>query len=367
MVTTSKESNGSITSNQLTCMIIGTIVASELLYYPILVVKDAMQDAWICAILGGIYPIYMVLIASYMCKKFPEENILKLSKRFLGKFFGNILNALFLIQFIFYSSIKCTQLSNLVRLFINYFITQKLAILLIVIAIVYSVCQGVTALARGNEVIYYFTLIIFLVPLGVFTRGDPHNLLPVFKVSPVSIAKGTITAGMEYFGVEIMFVLYPYLKNKAEILKSGLKATAVSIGICTWFVFAPIYYLGIDIMPKYLWVVVETSKAFRMNTIKNFTFIFLFFWTMIILKNISNNYLLSSLILNEFRTRLEIKKYALILSPLIFYMSLKFGNETTVRKLLNNMVPLFTAFNIIYVSIIALLIKMRRDTTNENT
>jgi spore germination protein len=362
-----KENNSLITSNQLSCMIISTVIGSGVLFYPNIVVRDGRQDGWICSILGGVYLIYMVLIASYICSKFPDENILKLSKRYLGKFIGNTFNAIFLLYFYFSATIKCANLSDLVRLYVNYFVTQKLAIILIVITVVYSTYKGITVLARGNEVIHYFTLIMILVPLGVFTRGDPHNLLPVFNVSPVGIAKGSVTAGIEYYGVEIIFLLYPFLNNKADILKSGLKAAVICIAICTWFVFTSIYYLGIDIMPKYLWVVVETSKAFRMNTIKNFTFIFIFFWVMIVLKNISSNYFSSALILNELWSRWEIKKYTLILAPIMFYISLRYGNETTVRNIFTKTIPLFTLFNIIYVSIIALLIKMRRNKTNGNT
>lgn len=358
------ESNGSITPNQLSCMIIGALMGVQTLFVSSYYIEHGGQDAWICTILGGIYPVSMVLIAAFICKRFPEDNILKLSKRFLGKFLGSIFNLVFLIQLFIYSAVRCTELSDVIRVFIDYFLTQKVTILIIVIAAAYSVYNGITALARANEFIFYFTIIMVLVPVGVFTRGDLHNLLPVFNVSLTGIAQSTVRAGYDYFGIEIIFLLYPFMKNKTEFLKVGLKAVGISVGVVTWFTFASIYYFGIDIMPKYLWVAVETSKAFRMMTIKNFTFIFLFFWVMIGLKNISNNYFSSALILNEFWSKLDIKKYTLILAPLIFYAALKFGNETMSREIMAYMVPLFTLFDIIYVSIIALLIKFRTGKTN---
>lgn len=369
MVMMNNGNNGSITTNQLTCMIIMTLLGTEVLFFPNLIIEKGKQDAWICAILGGIYPIFMVRIAAYMCKKFPQDNILKLSKRFLGEFLGSVLNVLFLVQFIVYSAVRSTQLSDLTRLFISYYLTQRLALTLIVITVVYSTYKGVSVIGRANEVIYYFTIIMVLVPLGVFSTGNLSNLLPVFNVNknPTGIAMATLRAGYNYFGIEIIFLLYPYLKSKGELLKAGLKASLICIGIYTWFTFAAIYYFGIDIMPKYYWIVIESTKAFRMVTIKNFTFIFIFFWMLIALNNISNNYFSSTLILNELLRSFDMKKYTIILAPLIFYIALKFRSETISRDIMSNLVPLFTAFDIIYVSIIALTIRMRRNIANEDS
>lgn len=369
MVTMNNENSCSITANQLTCMIIMNLLGTEVLFFPNLIIQKGKQDAWICAILGGIYPVFMVRIAAYMCKKFPQDNILKLSKRFFGKFLGSILNVLFLVQFIVYSAVRSTQLSDLTRLFISYFLTQRLTLILILITIVYSTYKGVSVLGRANEVIYYFTIIMVLGPLGVFAAGNPSNLLPVFNVKSnlAGIAMATVRAGYNYFGIEIIFLLYPYLKSKGELLKAGLKASLICIGIFAWFTFAAIYYFGIDIMPKYLWIVVECTKAFRMITIKNFTFIFMFFWVLIALNNISNNYFSSTLILNELCRSLDRKKYTIIIAPMIFYIALKFSNETVNRSIMSNLIPLFSAFDIIYVSIIALLIRIRRNITNEDS
>lgn len=355
----SNGSNGSVTTNQLSCLIVGALTGIHTLFTPNLFVKAGRQDAWICTIFGGVYPVCIVFAANFMCRRFPNDNILKLSKKFLGKLLGNIFNVIFLTQLYFYSAIRCAQVSNIVRLFTNYFLTQKLVILLIVLAIVYSTYKGITVFARASEVIFYFSIIMFLVPIGVFTRGDPRNLLPVFDVSLAGIAMGSIRAGYNYFGIECIFLFYPFLKNKTELLKAGLKASFIGICIVTWFTFASIYYFGIDIMPKYSWVVVETTKAFRMMTIKNFTFIFIFFWTILSLRNISVSYFSSALILNELWARFNIEKYVICLAPLVFYIAIKLGGETEIRTLMATVLPAYTIFNIIYITIITILILIK--------
>ncbi len=52
------------------------------------VIKIAKQDGWISVLLGAIYPLYMVFIATYLSKNYPKDNMLTLSKKFFGKILG---------------------------------------------------------------------------------------------------------------------------------------------------------------------------------------------------------------------------------------------------------------------------------------
>jgi spore germination protein len=354
------ENNAFMTSNQIAYFIFGTIIGTEVLFFPNLIVEKGRQDAWICAALGAVYPIFMVIIANFMASKFPHDNILNLSKKYLGKILGGIANVLFILQFVAYTVLRSSQFSNMVRVYSNYFLSQRITIFLVILVAAYTCSKGLKPLTRLNQVIFYFALPIALVPAGVFMRGTLFNLLPVFKVSPLGILQGSVTAARNYFGIEIIFLIYPFMKNTNQILKAGLKGTAYSVGITVWFTLASIYYFGTDVMPKNMWVVMPTTNAFRLVTIKNFVFIFLFFWIIVILKNISNTYYSAAFILKNILPKIDIKIFIYLLAPLIFYLALKCGNEVTNRSIMKLTVPYFISFDLIYVTLIAVLIKLRK-------
>jgi spore germination protein len=87
-------------------------------------VKTAKQDGWICCILGAIYPLYMVFIASYLCKKSPKENILTLSKKCLGKILGTTLNIVFIGFFLLIGSAVASGISTLLKIYMVTFLNN---------------------------------------------------------------------------------------------------------------------------------------------------------------------------------------------------------------------------------------------------
>lgn len=354
------ENNAFMTSNQIAYFIFGTIIGTEVLFFPNFIVEKGKQDAWICAALGAVFPIFMVLMASFMANKFPHDNILSLSKKYLGEIVGSIANVFFILQFVAYTVLRSSQFSNMVRVYSNYFLSQRITIFFIILITAYTCSKGLKPLTRLNEVVFYFALPIVLVQAGVFMRGTLFNMLPVFKVSPIGILQGSVTSALNYLGIEIIFLLYPFMKDTNQLLKAGLKGTAYSIGITVWFTFTSIYYFGIDVMPRNMWVVMPTTNAFRLVTIKNFVFIFLFFWIIVILKNISNTYFSAAFILKNILPKIDIKIFIYILAPLIYYLALKCGNEVTNRSIMKLIIPYFASFDLIYVTLIAILIKLKK-------
>lgn len=78
-------SESKITSYQLLCILTGTAIGIGLMDLPNQVTEIAKQNGWVSVIIGGIYPLYIVYIADILQNKFPDENILQLSRKFLGK------------------------------------------------------------------------------------------------------------------------------------------------------------------------------------------------------------------------------------------------------------------------------------------
>lgn len=64
-----KEKNNLLTPNEFTYILVGIIVGVAVFNMPNAVVEVSKQDAWISTIIGVLYPLYLVLVCSYICKK----------------------------------------------------------------------------------------------------------------------------------------------------------------------------------------------------------------------------------------------------------------------------------------------------------
>ena len=354
-----------MTANQLAYIIVFSVLGIEVLFFPQFIVKYAAQDSWIFMAAGAVYPFYIVFLCIFLCKKFPDENILKLSKKCFGRFLGSILNMIFLIQFIFCATIRCAQLSNLIRIFITYFLTSGGVISVAVAVTAYTCTRGLQSMARAFNVIFYFILPAFFIPLGALKFGNLSNILPVFDPNIPNPLGGIIISLNAYFGVEIVLLLYPYLRNKKDIKKAGVKGVLISSIIFVWFIFIPIYYLGIDIVPKFLWPVLAATKAIYIPSVKNFTFIFMFYFIVLALTSISINYNAIVLIIRDFLPKIEEKVLCILIAPAIYFISSKYGDVTKVRSIIISTIPIFTIFNTVFASVIAMIILLKKDKANE--
>ena len=192
MERSSNKKQSYLTVSQFALIIFGSIVGVGVLSLPNGVVKDAHQDGWISTLIGGIYPLYVVIIASYISKKFPNDNILILSKKYFGKILGSVFNLIFATYFIFITSMIACYYSNLMRSYMMGFLTPFKLIAILFICIIYAASRGLKVIGRISEISFYCTIVLLLSPIIALRFPNMTNILPVFGSGFSSIAKGAM-------------------------------------------------------------------------------------------------------------------------------------------------------------------------------
>ncbi len=353
-----KNQDSLLSENQLTYILVGSMIGSSVLTLPIDVIKDAKQDGWIACILGLIYPMYMFFIANYMYKKFPKENILILSKKYFGKIVGNILNFIFVLFFLLILTEAASGIVNLIKIYTVFFLDKNKILITIFLPVAFIAYKGIKSLGKVNEVIFYLTFLAFIIPIGALEEGMFINIMPVFSSGVVNIIKATKETALAYSGMEILFLIYPFLQDNKNFKKCILKSILITGIIYTWFVFITIYYLGIDIIPKFIWPLVTVTEAIIIPVINNFRYIFIVLWTLIMIKILSNYYYSFTFGLSEIIKKVSRKQFIFLMYPLIFYLSTKYENTIIRGDFASKIIPVYVTFNLIYVSSVALFINI---------
>ena len=160
-----KAQNTFLTPSQLTFTLVSLFIGVDFLYLPNTILKVAKQDSWISCIFGAIYPIYILIIANYLCKKFPKDNILKLSRKCFGNFCGRILNFIFISFFLFIVTTELSGFSYAFRVYSTPFLKDYQVFLVALLPITYICYKGIKPLGRLNEVGFWLTM-PFIVQIG---------------------------------------------------------------------------------------------------------------------------------------------------------------------------------------------------------
>ncbi|WBW98348.1 GerAB/ArcD/ProY family transporter [Oceanirhabdus sp. W0125-5] len=347
-----------LTPNQFTYIVIGFIVGAGVLTLPNELVKVAGQDSWICTIIAMFYPLYVVFISVYIINKHPKENILILNKKYLGKFFGSILNFIFMLQFMLTYIVIIANTIIFCRVFIvNYLAPLKVAIILVSLA-TYSSYKGLRGLGKMSELIFYMFIIVILFSISALKYGSILNLQPVFGAGIKNIIKATPKTAYSYSGWEVILLFFPYVNDVKYVKKCSLKAVAISVIVYLWAVFITIFYLGIDIVPKSYWALILTFESINIPIINNFRYIFMFIWLFLALRIAANYHFSIALIFNDFK-KIELKKMCLLIYPLILYLGFKFTDIFLKQKVVALGYPFLMCFNLLSFTVLALLIHFK--------
>lgn len=345
-----------LTVNQFALIIFGSIVGVGILSLPNAAVKAAHQDGWISTLIGGTYPLYVVIIARYISKRFPNDSILILSKKYFGRIFGSIFNFIFATYFIYTASMIASYYTNLMRSYIVGFLTPFKIIAILFMCIIYASSRGLKVIGRISEISFYITIILLLSPILALRATNITNIYPVFDSGISSIFKGSLKSVFSYSGAEIILLIYPFLKDKSKMLVSSLISVTVVIIVYVWCVFITIYYLGPDIVTKNNWSFLLVLGSVTVTVINNYRYIFMTFWSLVAFKSISINTYASLYTLKDFAYKMEMKKIYFLMYPLLVYLAFKYGNEISRQNISNNVQPYYVIFNLLYMTIIAMLV-----------
>lgn len=354
-----RKNNKSITDSQFVILLISSMIGVGIFSLPNDVLKYAKQDGWMCCVLGAFYPLLIVLIASYLCKLRPNENIFTLSTQCFGRLIGNIFNIIFTLYFLLAGTAIASGMNNVLKIHIVPFLSSSKLLAVFFIPPAFIAYKGLKTVSRISEIVFYLTLVLFFVPVAAINSGLIYNIMPIFGSGFMNIVKSSKDTAFAYTGIEIIFILYPLLQNNNKIIKNSLKGVGITVIIYTYFTFITIYYLGIDIIPKFIWSTLTVTHPLAISIINNFKSIFMVLWTAIMFRIIGIFYYGFSFSLNELYKKLPRELYIFLSYPLFLYFALKYGNPTSRGYFLDKIMPIYVIFNVMYSSSIAVIITIK--------
>jgi len=310
-----KDRNGStITSKQLIFIIVGSQVGIRLMYMPRVLTAIARQDAWIAVLIASIVPIISLFLIDRLGKRLPEMGFAQMSQELFGKFLGSILIIVFIGYVIGYMSIIMRFFSEVTKLYLLPKTPLAVILLMYVFLVVYVANKGARVIGRLNDLLFYLILVTFLLLIIPAGQGDYTYLLPIGEAGLGGIARGFVTAGYYYAGIEVLLVYYSLVNKKDEIFKAGLTAIAITTAFYVSIVVICELVFGISGLQKHLFPGFILLKIVQIPIFERLEFIFLFFWLGIGARPAINMCFAASLAFTQL-LKLDEKKY--LIYPLI--------------------------------------------------
>jgi spore germination protein (amino acid permease) len=350
-----------LTPYEFCSVLVGALIGIAILSTPNAIVQYAKQDAWVSELLGCVYPFYLLLLGIFISNRFPKENILVLSKKYLGNFFGSILNLGFLLFFLLYIVASVSGASNLLRVYVVPFLSPSKVLAAILIMSCYTAYMGIKAIGKVSQASLYILFLLFILPIFALPIGNILNVKPILGSGFKNILAGTKESLFSYAGFEQFFLIYPLINDRKKIKAAGFFSILITTIIFTWFVFITIYYLGIDIIPKTMWSFLFVPESVHISSISNFRLVYIFMWFFIEFRLVaiySHNVVF---IAQSFSKKINKLIIFIFLFFIAIFLCLNLTDEIVRRNFLTTAIPISVLFSIFYITLIAIIILIKRD------
>lgn len=208
-------------------MMRSTIILAFLL---VLTSANALQDAWISAIVTLVGSEVFVLLISLLAIRFPDKTIIEYSQILLGKWPGKLLGLVFLWLYLQLSVVDIRIYGEVLAT--GFLPETPLLFVIGIMVLASTICiqQGVEILGRMADILFFF-FIVMIFSVILISIGDFQflNLQPVFARGWEPIIKGAITPTCLISQIWVLGMLVPVTLKPAKTVSIAMSSVGVSI------------------------------------------------------------------------------------------------------------------------------------------
>jgi hypothetical protein len=224
----------------------------------------------------------------------------------------------------------------------------------------YAAFRGLTTLAKASSIFIYFIILVALIPVLAIPKGSYLNISPIFGLGIKNMIISSKDAAYAYDGIEIIFLLYPVVKDPVALKRQCIKAVIFIVIVYTWITGITIYYLGTDIMKKTVWSTVYAIESLKLPIINNFRFAVMFLWTFVTLTSTAIDFYAATVVINDIVEKFKRKYIIIFLYFVCLVVSMQYGDEARLRSIIVRTAPIFGSFILFYITIIALFVHFKK-------
>ena len=230
----------------------------------------AQVDTHVSTIIGFIISFVPLIIFLGISNNKYNLNIIDLNIKLFGKFFGNILNIIVNLVFIFLGSLILYSISQYIG--IQYIPNTSLLYVKIMLMspVIYAATKSIASICRISQVILFLNLASFIIAFsGIFAEFDFSNLLPIFENNVSSIMYSALVFATSIIAPLFLLTIIPQNKvyKREYSNKKMIIFYSVSVLIVTFIIVATISIFGIDIIKIYRYPIFMSLRKFSLFTI----------------------------------------------------------------------------------------------------
>lgn len=346
------DSKNFITDFGLFSTIVVAIVGVGIFSYPQEIETIVGTDSWMVTIFAGIVIYFLLYAAYYAIKINGFERLYIILKNNFGWIFGTVFAFAFIAYNIVSISSSIRIFAEVVKMYLLEKTPTEFIFIIIILTGIYLITGGLENVVKFNQTAFW----LMFVPVGVILvltlgKADFSNMLPVFTSKPYEYLKALKTSVYSFSGIEIVYIIMPYLKNR----KSAARISFKSILFVTLF-YTAVVAVALSIFSKnetgqLLWPAITMTKSISASSIfiQRWEGLVMAMWILFCFTNFANIYYFSSDLLKDIFKFKTLKLPSVIMGILIYVTALYPKNIAALYDMTRKYISIFFLITIILV------------------
>lgn len=295
-----------------------------------IIYQDAKQDAWISVILAGLATHIIAIFMLKTLEIYGSNDLYGIHQDIFGKWIGNFFN----IIYISYCSVAFfAVLRNYIEV-VQTWVFPDLNTWFLTVSLLLIVMYAFTGGLRVIVGVSFFSAVlsIWLFPMLAFPMKfiEPRSLLPILDSDLSEILKGVHSMTFTVIGFEILYVIYPFVKDKEKAKKNVHLGLFVTTLIYLAVMLVTLTYFSGAQLTKTIWATLTLFGVVKFPFIERIEYFVVCFWLLIILPN------LCLFIWSAFRganrlVKVSANKFVWLFSLIIFGVSFMFKTRPQIN------------------------------------
>ncbi|WP_445900287.1 GerAB/ArcD/ProY family transporter [Desulfitobacterium sp. THU1] len=275
-----------LSTHQFTMLTAGVLLGTTFMVSGSIVTQAAGRDGWMAVMPAFLMCVPFTWMIFSLVPKYPNQDLVKISEKVLGKWLGKALGLSFSLIMIYFGGLFASQGVDMYNRTVLPLIPHYVLILGVSLITFYLYLSGIEVLARFAEVIFPLVCMALLfIAIFIIPRFERGELFPILQngITPVLSAALNISPWpFEY--VLFLAGLLPFLPAKPKDLKiikvNFFKALALIIVLSTIVVLVQIMTFGPFETARLTYGLLVLGNMVEISrTIAGIEAVFTLFWT----------------------------------------------------------------------------------------
>ncbi len=271
-----------INRRQAWFMVSGTMYGVTLLTLPYLSAEIAHETAWLPVVVIGLLSVIVAGIVGRLAELFPGRTVIELVSELWGRPLG-LITGLAMAGVLFLNvPLQARLNSELLNSVLLPRTPPTFLIIALIVACIYTIEGGLSAIARLSEVLFPLIIVVTLV---VFTLGMRH--LELSHLQPMGnfplenfLGVRSLQILNSFYGFVIILYLIPFMDKVKGLRHVGFSAVLVGTIVYTLVVTVTVATLGAYHTVETIWPGLELARAVHVRGafIERLDYLFLTIW-----------------------------------------------------------------------------------------